>query len=344
LPIAAVLKIMSVWHARIDHMTNGTVTGIRGALAMRAALESVGLGRTSKLSGGQVTGWIPTNHYGSTGFSLKPVANGNIDWHLVISGKPHMRYREYREMNGDDDTIDLHEPVNPEVVFPKIRQAFASLGVTVKDLSFGGAQLHWDDDVSYNVTTDKPEWLGIYDPKNHPPRTSDEPHLVSALLEHMPGLGQLLVPAYTLPGRILGVTREAADLMIETIATERRWDDLPTGTASFDENGVLVLDRKGRTGPSGFRRGPSPPSHLNERIAPVDIVNHWGDEVTVWRIPAAWATPTHGFSTTLPVLIAGEMVESPSFGLIDAQHGDGAPWHVEPERPEPVLAPAGPRP
>jgi hypothetical protein len=133
------------------------------------ALDEAGLVRTSKLSGGELTGW--TDAIGSTGFSCLPLraddtrrfvrapAGAQLMWHVVISGKPHLRYTEYEDPSSRGDTIAMHSPDNPELLFPRISAVFAQLGFIVQETKYSGCQGHWDDDVEYNVFTDHPSWL-----------------------------------------------------------------------------------------------------------------------------------------------------------------------------------------
>lgn len=147
--------------AKINARTT-TLVGIEAAQMIKNALAEAGMPRTSTLNGGEVTGW--TQAYGATGFSLRAgrgrrdidgLPEGQVDWHIVISGKPLLRYREYR----DEDDGTYHLPINPESLNPRIRQVFEALGMTVHKVSCGGHQSVWDDDVSYNVVTDEPAWL-----------------------------------------------------------------------------------------------------------------------------------------------------------------------------------------
>lgn len=70
-------------------------TGKDWAAAVVQALAAAGMPRNSKLAGGEITGW--TTALGSTGFSLRLTDTGQIDWHIVISGKPLLEYRQYQE-------------------------------------------------------------------------------------------------------------------------------------------------------------------------------------------------------------------------------------------------------
>ncbi len=131
-------------------------TGLEMATAVRAALADAGLPRTSTFNGAEMCGW--TRNLGSTGFSLRATEDGQVDWHLVVSGKPHLSYREYED-EVDDETYVLHEPVRPELLFHRIKAVFASLGLEALNVAWTGHSTSWDDDVCFNVLTEHPDWL-----------------------------------------------------------------------------------------------------------------------------------------------------------------------------------------
>jgi hypothetical protein len=83
------------------------ISGIRAVLAVKGAMADHGLPRRSELNGEEICGWIEPNRMGSTGFSIRKLPDGNILWHVVLSGKPHLKYREYRDVSGEE-TLDLH--------------------------------------------------------------------------------------------------------------------------------------------------------------------------------------------------------------------------------------------
>lgn len=128
---------------------DGTLTGKQAAQYIKDGLQACGLPRNSTMRGGEITGW--TTHYGSTGFSLRFDSKTNkLDWHVVISGRPHLRYKE------DDDG---HCPLDEEKLTPRVKKLFEDLGLTVHSAKSTGYSTSWDDDVSYNVVTDHPKWL-----------------------------------------------------------------------------------------------------------------------------------------------------------------------------------------
>jgi hypothetical protein len=129
--------------------------GVALMTGIRDVLKAAGLPRTSTLTGGELTGLLEPNYGGSTGFSVKIVGADRLLFHIVISGKPHLRY----ERTGDDE----REPVEPESLAPRITRVFGSMGYKVFDVKCTGWQLSWDDDVDYEVTTNYPASLG-HDP------------------------------------------------------------------------------------------------------------------------------------------------------------------------------------
>lgn len=127
-------------------------TALQAVTDIHAALQAAGLERTSRYNGGEIVGW--TESLGSTGFSVREMEDGKVSWHVVISGKPHLSYRTYRD--GEDE---LHEPVDPERLCPRIGAVLKSIGLDVDKVSYGGHQTMWDDDVEYDVVTARPAWL-----------------------------------------------------------------------------------------------------------------------------------------------------------------------------------------
>lgn len=134
-------------------------TGMEAVTELYQKLAAAGMPRTSTLNGAEMTGW--TEHYGSTGFSIRREENGDLQWHLVVSGKPLFAYREYDHWS-EGECYGYHEPVNPESLFPRLRDVFQEMGLTVKEMRKSGHQLMWDDDVCFSVVTDHPEWLEEY--------------------------------------------------------------------------------------------------------------------------------------------------------------------------------------
>jgi hypothetical protein len=131
--------------------------GVELVTEVADALEAAGMERASSFNGGELVGWIPRNHFGSTGRSVKAPRSGELTWNVVISGKgAGLRYTSHREVRGDGDVIMLHEPDDPKAVRTRIRHVFEGLGYAVSAVRQSGYQTHWDDDVDYTVTTDRP--------------------------------------------------------------------------------------------------------------------------------------------------------------------------------------------
>lgn len=120
---------------------------------IKDALATAGLGRTSAMGGAEIRGW--TESLGSTGFSVRKErpAEGALVWHIVISGRPHLRYNEQEECR-DGEVYDVHDPVCPERLCGQIRSVFESLGLSVLSVRYAGHQRHWDDDVEYEIHTE----------------------------------------------------------------------------------------------------------------------------------------------------------------------------------------------
>ena len=131
-------------------------TGLEAVTEIKDALAAAGMPRTSNYTGGELTGW--TEAYGSTGFSIRRQKDGLLCWHMVVSGKPLMQFRGYEDRS-NGETYQFHEPVNPEVIYPRVQRVFEQAGLVVESVVKNGHQLMWDDDVEYEVVTNHPDWL-----------------------------------------------------------------------------------------------------------------------------------------------------------------------------------------
>ena len=138
----------------INQPTQELRTAAQTVQDLRTALEAAGLPRASKYNGAEMTGW--TDHLGHTGYSVRPCKDGTLQWHVVISGKPHLAYQ--RDFDGYSDD-ELSRPVNPESLIPRIRKVFEQMGLTVFDARCSGWSTAWDDDVDYDIITPRPAWL-----------------------------------------------------------------------------------------------------------------------------------------------------------------------------------------
>lgn len=292
------------------------ISAVRTVQALRHELENVGLRRTSNLNGANTVGWIEKNHLGSTGYSIRPLPDGTLDWHLVVSGRPHMRYSEYREVSGDE-TYTLHSPDNPEVVIPRIRKAFAALGIEVKEARCTGHQTMWDDDVDFNVTTAKPEWLADWDPRNRESAAPFLPRLVSGSVAAYSAPARIAatrgLPAYHLGGSEYALTREAVEHIVERSAEYKGQSWSSNGDPSLLPDGSFLVEREGK----------------KAVFSPKRITNFWGDDVDVYVLPKNVFEADVRYSSQVPVMVAGE-VRVPDFPTLDAQFSDDAPWSVEP--------------
>lgn len=292
------------------------ISAIRTVQALRHELGKIGLKRTSGYNGAETRGWIEKNHLGSTGYSIRPLADGQLDWHLVISGRPHMRYREYREIQ-DDETYSLHSPENPEVVIPKIRKAFAALGIIdVAEVRCTGHQTMWDDDVDFNVRTGKPEWLADWDPANRETASPFRPRLVSGAIGPYSGPAPIAatraLPAYDLGEGEFGLTREGAEFLVSKSGEYRDEPWSKYGVPSLRGDGAFVLERNGEA----------------EVFSPRQVTNFWGDDIDVFVLPRRVFEPEVRYASDIEVLVGGEL-RVPDFPILDAQLGDGAPWSIE---------------
>lgn len=119
-------------------------------------MGAAGMPRVSPYTGGENTGL--TNAIGSTGFSVKILKDGKLDFHVTVSGKKAgLRFESYeeRQRSGDDwETMTFHRPVNPNALLGKIQKVFEGMGFKVHSVVNTGYQMMWDDDVNYNIITD----------------------------------------------------------------------------------------------------------------------------------------------------------------------------------------------
>ncbi len=131
-------------------------TALEMAGELQRALVAAGLARVPVDADGSVVGWETAG--GTSCFSLRPARLGQIDWRLVVSGKPLLNYRFF-EVYRDGLCFDAHQPINPEVLIPRIRSVFLNLGLVVRKVRVSGYSPAGNDDVSFNVVTDHPKWI-----------------------------------------------------------------------------------------------------------------------------------------------------------------------------------------
>jgi len=323
------------------------VTGKRAVAGVRHALAEAGMARTSRMAGAEPAGWIATNVHGSTGFSVKPnipmerdkkAVPGELLWHVVVSGKPHMRYRKYR-WDGDE----LHEPVNPEILLPRIKAVFERLGIEVRSVECVGHQTMFDDDVNYNVVTGHPAWLEEYKPKN-PFARCDEPTLAAMVFRSYPSVD---TPPAPLSAPLVGyvrdgvhfLTRESLEKLVEVLAAQEQAAKAEGRATTRDYSSFAMFGKAPRYGHATL--SPEGEFHMTVpgrpacRTKPVEIVNHWGDLVQVWPMPQTWMEARDPFRTDVPFLQDGEMRQELSVPTYEAQFGADAPW----AEPAPAVKP-----
>lgn len=128
------------------------LSGRQAVHFLRDRLAEAGLPRTSHFAGAEINGWIATNRLGSTGFSVRLTENDQkIDWHLVVSGQPHFRYANRSDRS--------YYPVDPERLVPTLRTVFRRIGLEPESIRCTGWATGYDDDVEFNVLTERPSWL-----------------------------------------------------------------------------------------------------------------------------------------------------------------------------------------
>ncbi len=309
------------------------VSGLRATLAVQHALNEVGLKRSSNLNGAETKGWMAMQYHRAAGFGVKPIKEGSpdLDWSVVISGRPHMRYEE-NERWVNDEVETSKDPVNPEVLYPKIKAVFESLGMQVKKVEKTGHQTMWDDDVNYNVHTDHPAWLEGYKLGNSAPFLTGPRLLCARIVEtlHSKMKSFQPLPMYQLADKVdhnswnspkpllpnsFGLTREALISLGENVESIAKHTPALANAISFDGD-VLVL--KGR---------------FDHRIKPVTITNHWGDAVRVYPWPYMNISVEPKYTSEIPMLINGEMT-TPDFLTLDSQYDGEGPWSVQPPTSE----------
>lgn len=294
------------------------VNALRTLAALREALDEDGLTRDSNLNGAEMTGWLEPNRMGSTGFSVRPLPDGDIEWHIVVSGRKHLDYQEREQEEipydeGDPETVTLHEPTNPEILAPRIGKAFAAIGVSVSSVKATDWQTMWDDDVGYTVRSEWPEWLKRPDSPNAW-TWPDSPVLVSLIPRseaRLPRLDGNLV-GYRV-GAELYLTRES----MERIAAQ------PAPPPPARGYGFGYRQSLPRT--SAYDASAEIQAGADKRLR-----NHWGDEVEAWRATRDWFEIDARFKPAVSFFMDGEVRSAAGFREIDAQFGDDAPWIREP--------------
>jgi hypothetical protein len=126
---------------------------------IKDALAEAGMPRVGNLNGAEIKGWIDSNHYGSTGFSVtqRDDAVGIWEFNVVMCGKTAgLRYHE-------DRRTGEHEPIGQDRLCPRVQAVFEGLGFEVTAVEPAGYQRMWDHDVEFTVKTKHPERIKLSD-------------------------------------------------------------------------------------------------------------------------------------------------------------------------------------
>lgn len=272
--------------------------GLMAARHVRREMHKAGLGRTSTMSGGGITGW--TSNLGMTGFSVRRHRETDaVVWNVVVSGKAHLAYE--RDPAGDPD---LQRPVRPENLVPAVRTVFQDMGMQVSAVEVVGWSGMWDDDVDYAILTNWPEWLEFGNVPE-PPMAEGlraiatfttgsrfEQHfklqpVVSGLVGYIDGEDALL-------------TRESVDRLVSTATphsispSSYRNVYIPVenqATVSFDGQELVFRYWQAEV----------------LRAKPESVTNAWGDEVETWRVHGRTLDRQANFAPSVPFLMSGSM-------------------------------------
>jgi hypothetical protein len=93
-----------------------------------------------------VRGWSTPNLVDHTGFSLRQVGE-HVEAMVFVDERAGLNQRHYT----DDDGTELHEPVDPERIEPKIARILGDAGLEVRSVSYAGHQGLWDETVHYRA-------------------------------------------------------------------------------------------------------------------------------------------------------------------------------------------------
>lgn len=127
--------------------------------SIRSALSNAGMAHQpttnvdapSMLRRGQITGL--TTATGSTGFSVRPDSDA-LNFNVVVSGaKAGVDYRPVEKVRRGE-TVSLMQPLNAEILCPRIADVFEELNFSVRKVQQAPVQLMWDDDIDYAIITD----------------------------------------------------------------------------------------------------------------------------------------------------------------------------------------------
>ena len=133
----------------------------------------------SVLRRGALTGL--TTARGSTGFSVRPDPD-SLNFNVVVSGhSAGIEYRPIEKVRQGGEVVTMMEPLNAEILCPKIAEVFEGLSFGVREVRKAPVPLMWADDIDYAITTDPL------------PSSPDQEHdLISEMVE----LASFEVPAF----------------------------------------------------------------------------------------------------------------------------------------------------
>lgn len=290
------------------------IPGLRAAACLKSALTDAGLGRTSNLNGGAIVGWIAPNRFGSTGFSIREREDGRIDWHLVISGRPHFRYVQGRNE-------ESYEPIRTETVHPKIAAVFRQFGLAAADIELGGYQTRWDDDVDFNVVTERPAWLADDNRVSAP----DAPPILTCrqtlgYRDTLPCFSKTALVAYEFGRDEIFLTRESV------AAFHADWVRYRDEDARLAQGLGGYASRAGEMTFDGERLVMRNVAGTTLTVEAIELENAWGDEVVVFSMPSKWFTDTIEFAPEVPFMLNGAMREDRCWREVEAQRGWDVPW------------------
>jgi len=121
-------------------------SGAAFAVWLRDEMVSQGLLSDGGARSVAVRGWSPPNLVDHTGFSLRQVGE-HVEAMVFVDERAGLNQRRYI----DDDGTELHEPVDPERIEPKIARILGDAGLEVRSVSYAGHQGLWDETVHYRA-------------------------------------------------------------------------------------------------------------------------------------------------------------------------------------------------
>jgi len=128
------------------------MTGKEACEEIQEALRKAGLLGERKYS---VKGWNPPNYHDSTCYNLvdRRPEKDCFDFHVQVDGQASgLRFREFKEWSESSGVMEMHEPLDQDMLHPKLRKVFTALGYEVVEVANSGYQMHWDHDTHYTVS------------------------------------------------------------------------------------------------------------------------------------------------------------------------------------------------